>query len=552
MTSVFPRVHEPLARHHSAMNLVPHQTKPSRAALRSALAALGLLLPLTLGACSGLNGQSDGVSARGFGSLPLRSSGDEGQYTAGLEGITKSYVRDISAQELTLAGLDNLTKVDGSLFLNQDTNGHILLASRSGQAVSLDLPRRGSNRGWARFTAEAVRSAKVLSPRLASLDREDIYEAVFDGYMSRLDKHSRYWTPKQAQVLWEQLLGFGGIGINLEFTDSGVKVLKVIRNSPAERAGLQAGDLIVGIDGVSLNVNVPEQDTLSRLRGEVGSQVTLSINRGGRLMSRRLVREQVVPQTVDAGISDGILYLEISGFAKSTAEDVAYSILVAQQQVGGRLRGIILDLRENPGGLLPAATIISDLFLREGLIVSTRGRSADANQEFYAEKEDISGGAPIVVLVNGNSASAAEILAAALQDNRRAVVVGSSSYGKGSVQTNIRLPNDGRMSVTLAEFFGPAGLPLNTVGVTPALCTTAPVVSPQKRLSLLASGRLDSPLPTAAAHLRSEGYQARELVRNYCPPKDGLDPDDLAFAKALLQQPAYYTYALGLSNPNRR
>ena len=551
MTSAFHRVHEPFDKHSTSARQ-PDLFAAALRRLSQAWPALLLTLPLALAGCSSLNNGSDGLANRGFGALPLRGDSDEGQYVAGLEGITKSYVRDIGAQELTLAGLDNLAKVDGSLFLNQDTSGHILLASRNGQAVSLDMPRRGSNRGWARFTADAVRSAKVLSPRLASLDREDIYEAVFDGYMSRLDKHSRYWTPKQAQVLWEQLLGFGGIGINLEFTDAGVKVLKVISNSPAERAGLQAGDLIVGIDGVSLDVNAPEQDTLSRLRGEVGSQVTLTINRGGRQLSRRLTREQVVPQTVDAGISEGILYLEISGFAKSTAEDVAYSILVAQQQVGGRLRGIILDLRENPGGLLPAATIISDLFLREGLIVSTRGRSADANQEFYAEKEDISGGAPIVVLVNGNSASAAEILAAALQDNRRAVVVGSSSYGKGSVQTNIRLPNDGRMSVTLAEFFGPSGLPLNTVGVAPALCTTAPVVSPQRRLALLAAGQLDSPLPSAAAHLRAEGRQARELVRHYCPPKDGLDPDDLAFAKALLQQPAYYTYALGLSDPNRR
>ncbi len=529
------------------------QPGPKLLARTKSLAKLALLpLALGLSACTSMHPSGlSAASGPSFGGQPLRGVNDEGQFVAGLEGITKSYVRDISAQELTLAGLSNLAQVDGSLFLNQDTNGHILLASRTGQAVSLDLPRRSSNRSWARFTAEAVKSAKVLSPRLASLDREDIYEAVFDGYMSRLDKHSRYWTPKQAQVLWEQLLGFGGIGINLEFTNAGVKVLKVIRNSPAERAGLQAGDLIIGIDGVSLDVSAPEQETLNKLRGEVGSKVSLTINRSGQVLTRRLVREQVVPQTVDAGIADGILYLEISGFAKSTPEDVAYSILVAQKQVGGRLNGIILDLRENPGGLLPAATIISDLFLKQGLIVSTRGRSEDANQEFYAEKEDISGGAPIVVMVNGNSASAAEILAAALQDNRRAVVVGSSSYGKGSVQTNIRLPNDGRMSVTLAEFFGPSGLPLNTVGVTPALCTTAPVAAPEQRLAMLASGQLDSPVPKAAAHLRAEGRAAREVVRHYCPPKEGFDPDDLSFAKALLQRPAYYNYALGLSDPNR-
>lgn len=476
-----------------------------------------------------------------------RAPTDVAQFAAGLEGITDSFVRKVSHEELTISAMRNLATIDSSLTFSTTGDGRYLMASATANASPIPIPRRTSNRAWARFTADLISQARQLSPKVAALGKEAVYEAVFDGYMSRLDKHSRYWTPKQAEVLWEQLLGFGGIGINLEFTPEGVRVVKVIKGSPSAKAGLKAGDLIVGVDGVSLDARAPEQDTLKRLRGEIGSRVTLTILRQGQLVNRTLTREQVTPQTVDAAMSGNVLYLEITGFSKSTPEDVAFNIIAAKRQAGGKLGGVILDVRDNPGGLLPASTIIADLFLTKGLIVSTKGRASDANQEFKAEPEDITDGAPVVVLINGNSASAAEILAAAIQDNGRGVVVGSSSYGKGSVQTNISLPNEGRMSVTLAEFFGPAGLPLNTVGVTPALCTTSPNVAPAQRLAMLQAGTLNSPIPEATKQLRADGWAARETVRNLCPATEGIRADDLAFARALLEKPAYYTYALGLS-----
>jgi len=292
----------------------------------------------------------------------------------------------------------------------------------------------------------------------------------------------------------------------------------------------------------------PEQ-IAERLRGAPGTSVALTVgpasDKGRRLMVRR---DKVIPNTVTAQAVEGIGIIHIDRFNAATALNVRDAV----SRLGGpaEIRGIVLDLRGNPGGLLDQAVAVADQFIRQGRIISTRGRHPDSMQKFDATPDDIADGLPMVVLVDGRSASAAEIVAAALQDSGRAVVVGASSFGKGSVQTVTRLPNDGELFLTWSRIYTPAGYTLHRQGVQPSICTSNDVKTPEQALLSLAAG----PVPPSTLALwrqrAPDDETALTRLREACPWKEHAPELDIQVARNLLQDTALYRRALSLMQTN--
>jgi carboxyl-terminal processing protease len=291
---------------------------------------------------------------------------------------------------------------------------------------------------------------------------------------------------------------------------------------------------------------------IARLRGQVDSDVLLTIERGGAPLPLpiEVTRAHVVPETVVYRREGNIAYLRIYSFNLETADSLRREITAAAEEIGPGLRGYILDLRGNPGGLLDQAVAVSDLFLEGGRVVSTHGRHPDSHQYFEAGPGDAAGGKPVVVLINGNSASASEIVAAALQDDGRAVVIGTNSYGKGTVQTVIRMPNDGELTLTWARFHAPSGYTLNHLGVLPSICTsTGPGgADADKLMRELAAGLL-VPVPTAARNATDPAdTEALDRLRAACPQRRTEDGLDLVLALRLLDNPTLYARAVHLAD----
>jgi carboxyl-terminal processing protease len=318
----------------------------------------------------------------------------------------------------------------------------------------------------------------------------------------------------------------------------------VAPQSPADRAGIRPEDQIVAIDGVA-TAGCPRQEILHQLRGPIGSRIAVRVLHPGAPSPRELQlnRAYVVLPTVTATRDGDIAIFRITSFNHSTTQRIAKSLAEAMQSSGGRLAGVVLDLRGNPGGLLDQAVSLTDLFLHDGSIVGTVGRHPASHQYFAASGDAVAPKLPIVVLLNGGSASASEIVAAALQDAGRAVVVGSSSYGKGTVQTVLRLPNDGEMVVTWARLMTPSGYLLQRHGVVPTVCTTdlpddaggleaglQRVASPTGKLAFSPRGKLDE--------------RAWAELRQSCPPRHGAPAVDLKLAERILADPKLYGAAL--------
>jgi carboxyl-terminal processing protease len=258
-----------------------------------------------------------------------------------------------------------------------------------------------------------------------------------------------------------------------------------------------------------------------------------------------LSRAHVVPETVVYHPEGKVAYFHIYGFNSDTAESLEREIAHAKSEIGaGNVTGYVLDLRSNPGGLLDEAVAVSDLFMQKGRIVSTHGRHPDSHQYFEATAGDMADGRPIVVLVNGNSASASEIVAAALQDSGRAVVVGSNSYGKGTVQTVLRLPNSGELTLTWARFHAPSGYTLNKLGVLPSICTTGH--SPSELVAELEHNRL-RPIPVAERNaLKPTDTAEMEKLRKTCPQVKSEPATDVEMALDLIRRPTLYSKAVAL------
>ena len=312
--------------------------------------------------------------------------------------------------------------------------------------------------------------AKIKKDYVENVEDSTLLEHAIKGMLEGLDPHSSYLDEDAYLDLQEGTSGeFGGLGIEVGMEDGFIKVISPIDDTPAQKAGMQSGDLVIRLDetpvkGLSLN------DAVTRMRGEPGTDITLTIIREGEdkplkiTITRDVIKvKSVRTQTLEPGFG----YLRISHFQSRTAEDARAGLQQLKQDNNGNLNGLILDLRNNPGGILSAAVGISDLFLDKGLIVYTEGRIDDSRLKFNAKPADILDNAPMVVLVNAGSASASEIVAGALQDHKRAIIMGQKTFGKGSVQTVLPISNAAALKLTTARYFTPSGRSIQVSGIEP-------------------------------------------------------------------------------------
>ena len=315
---------------------------------------------------------------------------------------------------------------------------------------------------------------KIKSEYVDEVDDATLLKNAIKGMLSGLDPHSTFLDPDDFKEIKITTDGkFGGLGIEVTTEDGVIKIVTPIDGTPAYDAGLQPGDLILEIDDVSVR-GMDLNDAVEKMRGEPGSEIKLTIDREGepKLLEVELVRAIIKVTSVRGEILEpGFGYVRLSSFQGSTAESLRTTVKSLIKKNGGPLSGLVLDLRNNPGGVLSVAVDVSDLFLDQGNIVTTKGRTPTSDQNFSASPDDISGDAPLVVLVNGGSASASEIVAGALQDHKRAIIMGTRTFGKGSVQTVIPMNNGGALKLTTARYFTPSDRSIQARGIVPDIIT---------------------------------------------------------------------------------
>ncbi len=323
---------------------------------------------------------------------------------------------------------------------------------------------------------------RIRASYVEEVDAAELIEAAIDGMLSSLDPHSSYLSPDDAADMRVQTRGsFGGLGIEVTQEDGWVKVVSPMDGTPADAAGILAGDFITHVDGESL-LGLTLDEAVERMRGPVGSEIIITVVRSGvdEPFDVSIIRDTIKLTAATARAVGQTVVLRVSTFNDQTYQNMADGLAKVVEELGGmeNVDGIVLDLRNNPGGLLDQAILVSDAFLTEGEIVSTRGRVPEESDRVNARPDDLAEGKPLVVLINGGSASASEIVAGALQDHRRAIVVGTKSFGKGSVQTVMPLRGDAAMRLTTARYYTPSGRSIQALGVSPDIVVEQPVPHP--------------------------------------------------------------------------
>ncbi len=322
---------------------------------------------------------------------------------------------------------------------------------------------------------------RIRAQYVEEVETEELIEAAIDGMLTSLDPHSSYLSPDDAAQMRVQTRGeFGGLGIEVTQEEGFVKVVSPMDDTPADEAGIEAGDFITHVDGESI-LGLTLDKAVELMRGPVGSEIVITVVREGEAdpFDVTIIRDTIKLTAVRARTEGTSVVLRVTTFNDQTYPNLKEGLEEQIEEAGGveNINGIVLDLRNNPGGLLTQAIKVSDAFLDEGEIVSTRGRNPEDGERFNATPGDLTGGKPIVVLINGGSASASEIVAGALQDHHRAIVVGTKSFGKGSVQTVMPLRGDGAMRLTTSRYYTPSGRSIQALGVSPDIIVEQPRVS---------------------------------------------------------------------------
>ncbi|MDH0142171.1 S41 family peptidase [Aquipseudomonas alcaligenes] len=341
-------------------------------------------------------------------------------------------------------------------------------------AEAVEVPAVEAVNGKAPLPLEELRTFAEVMDRIKAayvepVDDKTLLENAIKGMLGNLDPHSAYLEPEAFAELQESTSGeFGGLGIEVGTEDGFIKVVSPIDDTPASKAGIQPGDLIVKIDGQPTK-GLSLMEAVDKMRGKAGSKINLTLVReGGKPFDVELTRAVIKVKSVRSHLlEDGYGLIRISQFQVNTGEEVGKALAKLRKDNGKKLRGLVLDLRNNPGGVLQAAVEVADHFLKKGLIVYTEGRIANSELRFNADPADASEGVPLVVLINGGSASASEIVAGALQDHKRGVLMGTDSFGKGSVQTVLPLNNDRALKLTTALYFTPNGRSIQAQGIVP-------------------------------------------------------------------------------------
>ncbi|MCE0506094.1 S41 family peptidase [Roseivivax sp. GX 12232] len=333
---------------------------------------------------------------------------------------------------------------------------------------------------------------RIRAQYVEVVDEEELIEAAIDGMLTSLDPHSSYLSPDDAADMRVQTRGeFGGLGIEVTQEDGFVKVVSPIDGTPAEEAGIEAGDFITHVDGESV-LGLTLDEAVDLMRGPVGSEILITIVREGEAepFDVEIVRDTITLTAVRTRTQGQSVVLRVTTFNDQTYPNLEEGLAEEVETLGGmeNVNGFVIDLRNNPGGLLNQAIKVSDAFLEAGEIVSTRGRDPADGDRYNATQGDLAEGKPIVVLINGGSASASEIVAGALQDHRRAIVVGTKSFGKGSVQTVMPLRGQGAMRLTTARYYTPSGRSIQALGVSPDIIVAQPPRQPEEEEDEEANG----------------------------------------------------------------
>ena len=470
-------------------------------------------------------------------------------FATGYKHIYDKYIEPLDMGEVALNGLKTISDIDPGLNVSR-AGGRVQLAHGDAMVGDFTSPHATDIDGWAVVTTEIITVGRGVSKTLDNKGNEEVYKAVFKGALKGLDGHSRYASAETARHNRAMRDGFGGIGIRLSFRDGEVKVVSVMEDTPAEEAGLKANDVITEIDGLSTK-GLSQEEVVARLRGPVETQVQLMVVRKGlaNALGIAITRAHIVVPTIRYARKGSIAHIRLTSFNHNTAHSLTHAIKQAKEEIGAELKGIVLDMRNNPGGLLNQAVAVADVFLTGGRIVSTRGRHPNSMQIFDAGGDDLAIGIPLVVLVNGHSASAAEVAAAALQDQGRAILIGSNSFGKGTVQNITRLPNGGEIILTWSRLYTPSGYALHNLGVLPTICTSGEKQSVSGLIAKLRQGRLRIAAAVRATWRTGVGIKDERLekLRKTCQANEESTELDLKLAKRILESRQLYARALKLT-----
>ncbi len=421
-----------------------------------------------------------------------------------------------------------VVKPDDLKLLEDATNGVLTeLGQTRGGLVALPSTKEGKAVAFGDVLAQIRTRYAVKS------NDSKLIEYAIRGAVTGLDPHSFYLSPKEVEEEQEEVRGgFGGLGVNVRMESGGAKIIDAIDTMPAERAGVRAGDTITAIDGKSLK-GLSMSAAGKKMRGPVGSSVTLTLARNGALapITLKVVRDIIRVNPVQYSVEGDVGWIKVSSFENiSTADRVRWAVEDIKKVLGSKVSGYVLDLRNNPGGLLDQAIAVSDAFLDGGAIVVTRGRDISDIHRADAKPGDITDGKQLVVLINGGSASASEVVAGALQDNNRATLLGTRSFGKGSVQALIPLVNKAALRLTTATYYTPSGRSIQATGIEPDYDLKPEI--PQNVMLELASLPLESEAQLHG-HLKNDGVQERTGSSSYVPKEKAMD-DQLNAAIALI------------------
>ena len=375
---------------------------------------------------------------------------------------------------------------------------------------------------------------KVKNDYVENINDRELIEGAIRGLLEGLDPHSAYLDETAFKSLQEGTSGeFGGLGIEVSMENGFVKVIAPIDDTPAQRAGIKSGDLIIRLNdspvkGLSLN------QAVEKMRGKPGTDITLTIAREGldQPLVMKITREAITKRSAWVRtLEPGYGYLRLSNFQTNTSNDAQRVLETLKEENNGDLKGLILDLRNNPGGILSGAVAISDLFLEDGLIVYTEGRISDSKMTFNANPVDVINKAPLVVLVNGGSASASEIVAGALQDHKRALIIGQKTFGKGSVQTILPMTNESALKLTTARYYTPSGRSIQASGIVPD------ILIDELRLEKVDENVLQVSEANLSGHLvndnEAEQNQSEEQSTTPATASESLSQTDYALYEAL-------------------
>ncbi len=506
-----------------------------------------LTLVLALGGACADTGQRAETTIRTAGET---TSADV--YRAGYRYIRDRYVRSVTVRDVALGGFKGLASIDTQISVGAP-GATVTVQHGTRRVAAFPAPHPQDYDGWAQVTVSVIQASAGASEPISRAGSDKIQQAILTSALASLDGFSRYVPPSDARESRALRNGYGGIGITVQQVQGQLKVVSVMPGTPAETAGLRADDAIVRIAGKPIT-GLELREIVQQLRGPEGSRVILTVARTAvpQPLELTVVRRHIIPVAAVYRREGNVAYIQVTRFLQGTARQVGRAVADAKREIGPQLAGIVLDLRDDPGGLLDQAIDVSDLFLSEGRIVSTLGRHPESQQSYDARAGDIASGVPIVVLVNGRTASSSEIVAAALQDNRRAVVVGSNTYGKGTVQTVFTLPNDGELILTWSRFHAPSGYALEGLGVLPNICTAKKGASAQTviRALALADARTNQLFRQWRGATVPNSVRAKPL-RAGCTadPSDTARREiDLQVAKAILAEPALYQRALLVAN----